>query len=304
MGNLAEEDAEQRAATKLAHIAGPTRNLPWQKLFKGRVAPVCSKVFEHEKPFEEFIRLGKTSMTFSSPVGFFENVPVILVQDASRPPKNLLYNVLTIAVEVNKVQHFSSDFESGVYMVREISAFPLAPGKPCITERLFMDRSRERFKAKGWGCGNWRIWLALEDMDAERKKKKKVPVKAAVDQPNLLKRSSPEESKSISAISPGVSKRPRTISVCPVDYYNNFHASSMFVPPTPTFQSSFIQSHSLSPTRSPFCLPPLTPTWASATSTMPRPFQPLLSPVLRMFPQLVSFPSWYDQIKATIPRKV
>ena len=138
----------------------PAKNLPWQRHYKSTIAPLCNAIFE-QFPKE-----------FDSKDDFFQNVPIVRVFDVNKPPKDLKYNVLTIAVASmnEKLENQSND---GLHLVREISFFPLAPGKPCVNERFFMDRNRTNFKAKGWGNGNWRVWLALEDVDAERKKRKK-----------------------------------------------------------------------------------------------------------------------------------
>ena len=106
-----------------------------------------------------------------------EEIHIAVVRDARKPPMDLEYNRLTLAIEDPKADFNSPRIASdGIYLVREISAFPLAPNKPCVNERLFMDRKRENYKAKGWGTGRWRIWLALEDQDAQRKKRKKAEI--------------------------------------------------------------------------------------------------------------------------------
>ena len=164
-----EDDLDDRRSAK---------NLPWQKIFHKRIAPICLKIAEDRESLDEASFFKKYISIESGTVDICgENVGITMVRDARKPPPDLKYNQLTLALEDPNADVTSPRVGSdGVYLVREISAFPLAPNKPCVNERLFMDRKRENFKAKGWGTGRWRMWLALEDADAQKKKRKKAEI--------------------------------------------------------------------------------------------------------------------------------
>lgn len=159
------------------------RNLPWQKIFHKRIAPVCLAVIEERE------KRGNDQGVFAAfgpPRGEVkriirigdESILVQVVRDPKKPPPDLKYDQVTLVIEdpdadLHPPTKVSSD---GIYLVREIASFSLAPNKGCINERLFMDRKRENYKSKGWGMGRWRVWLALEDIDAARKKRKKAEI--------------------------------------------------------------------------------------------------------------------------------
>jgi len=169
------------------------RNLPWQKHFKLRVASVCTKIIDEPPALLERMIAALDKRTGHGTFELMPDIKVMGVLDANRPPRDLEYDVVTIAVQCPPSSSFFSASPSsttgdrragtargtgendGHHLVREISSFQLAPGRPSITERLFMDKHRPLYKAKGWGIGTWRVWLALEDVDALRKKRKKTP---------------------------------------------------------------------------------------------------------------------------------
>jgi hypothetical protein len=178
----------------------PARNLPWQRHFKLRIAPLCLEVLKDTSGY----------LTFEQALAnaALKEIPKVVVTDCNRPPSNLAYNVITLAIAAGGPTSGSSSasmmeqMESGLYLVREISSVPLLPENNIlvINERLFMDKTREMYKSKGWGTANWRFWLALEDVDVMQKRRNK---RAILDKRKMAKsldsgaRGSIDESESL-----------------------------------------------------------------------------------------------------------